>query len=228
MQWDEAGVAERGLMATRHLVLTGPMGVGQTTVGEILALRLHRPLIDSDRQLTQRFGLTSRQIVERHGIDVLHGGEAEALRTALACSEPVVVAAAASVGDDPAVDLLISAVSVVLLECGTDAAHRAGSLGLSPAVGAARGGGGVDRAPGRASGRRRPAVVDVTDRTPDEVADLILEVRRAGIGDGRSLGLHPRAMRRRPKSNETAAPSPDSTAGTLARQPVRGRRTGRR
>ncbi|MGH8945542.1 MAG: shikimate kinase [Acidimicrobiia bacterium] len=88
-------------LSGRHLVLTGPMASGKTTLGRILARRLDRPFIDSDEQITDRFGMTSSELAAAHGVDSLHESEARALIEALTEEEPAVIAAAASVADSP-------------------------------------------------------------------------------------------------------------------------------
>jgi shikimate kinase len=78
------------------------MAVGKSTVGRALATRLGRQFRDSDDDLAATRGLTGRALAERDGVDALHRWEAEHLMNSLVGSEPVVVAAAASVVDDAA------------------------------------------------------------------------------------------------------------------------------
>lgn len=100
-----------------HIVLTGPMGSGKTTVGRELARCLDRPFYDSDAQIEAEYGSTSRVLAETHGVAWLHRVEAEMLRSALAEDSPVVVAAAASIGDlDDLGRFLDNGVTTVLLE----------------------------------------------------------------------------------------------------------------
>lgn len=100
-----------------HIVLTGPMGSGKTTVGRELARRLDRPFFDSDAQVEAEYGSTSRVLAETHGVAWLHRVEAEMLRFALAEESPVVVAAAASIGDlDDLGRFLDRGVTTILLE----------------------------------------------------------------------------------------------------------------
>lgn len=94
-------------MTDRHIVLTGPMGAGKTSVGRILSQRLGRRFVDSDAQVAARFGQSGRLVAEHEGVAVLHMAEWNAFREALESHEPVIVAAAASVADAPgAVDLI--------------------------------------------------------------------------------------------------------------------------
>jgi shikimate kinase/catechol 2,3-dioxygenase-like lactoylglutathione lyase family enzyme len=89
-------------MTNPHLVVVGPMAVGKSTVGEALAGRTGRPLRDSDNDLAEAEGLTGRQFARARGVGALHRWEAEHLRRALRATMPSVIAAAASVVDDPA------------------------------------------------------------------------------------------------------------------------------
>jgi shikimate kinase len=86
----------------RHVVVVGSMAVGKSTVGRALAARLGRPFRDSDDDLEATRGLTGRALAGREGVEALHRWEAEHLLTALAETRPAVVAAAASVVDNPA------------------------------------------------------------------------------------------------------------------------------
>lgn len=152
------------------------MGSGKTTVGGICARRLGRHLIDSDEQIEERFGIDGREMAERSGVERLHAEEATALRTALATTSPAVIAAAASVGDDPGLVSVLgdSGAFVVFLEGDHDVLEER----------AAPGGHRRPREPGEAQAqgterRRRMVsiaalVVDVTDLLPDEVADRVL------------------------------------------------------
>lgn len=160
-----------------HLVLTGPMGAGKTTVGRILARRLGRPLVDSDGQIEATFATTGRQLAQRRGVDFLHRAEADALRDALQLVGPAVIAAAASVGDmDDIDDLLGGADTCVALLTGD-----ADVLAKRALSGEHRRQVDVDRS--RVLSRRRErriapvaeVVVDVTSLSPPSVADRIEE-----------------------------------------------------
>lgn len=86
----------------RHLVLTGPMASGKTTLGRLLARRLGRPFFDSDQQLADKYGRTSRDLASAEGVAALHAAEVEAMMGALRSESPAVIAAAAAVADSPA------------------------------------------------------------------------------------------------------------------------------
>jgi shikimate kinase len=86
----------------RHVVLLGLMASGKSTVGWLLADRLGRPFVDNDGALEALAGRSARVIADADGADALHALEAESLADALAATVPAVVAAAASVVEQPA------------------------------------------------------------------------------------------------------------------------------
>ncbi|HLU52616.1 MAG TPA: shikimate kinase [Acidimicrobiia bacterium] len=167
------------LPADRHLVLTGPMGSGKTTVGKELARRLGRPFFDSDEQIRAAYRVTGRELAAAHGVARLHRVEAEALRVALASDRPSVIAAAASVADSPDLEVALSDVSVVLLggqaEVLEARARKGGHRRPVPVEGYAA-------LSARRAERLRPIVsleVDVTNLGPDDVVSRILSALRS-------------------------------------------------
>ncbi len=81
--------------AVGHVVILGLMATGKTTVGDLLAARVGRPMRDSDRDIELRTGHTGREITAAQGVDALHHLEEEVLLDALAADEPTVICAAA-------------------------------------------------------------------------------------------------------------------------------------
>ena len=86
----------------RAIVLVGLMGAGKTTAGRLVAEWLGWPFLDTDAVLEERHGRTAREIGAESGTVDLHAREARHLLDALAGPAGVVVAAAASVVDEPA------------------------------------------------------------------------------------------------------------------------------
>jgi shikimate kinase len=159
-----------------HVVLIGPMGVGKTTVGGLVAARLGRPLKDSDIDL-QALGRNARDIAQRHGVEVLHRAEADHLLGTLTEETPLVIAAAASVVEDdrcvralqPAMVVWLWAPPEVLVSRLKSGGHRR-DLGHDPLV-----------ALTALAQRRDPlyrrvadATVDVSRLTPDQTAEAVL------------------------------------------------------
>jgi shikimate kinase len=91
-----------------HIVVIGAMGSGKTTVGERLAGALGRGFHDSDRSIEIRTGRLGREIAETDGVGALHGLEKDVLFESLSGEQPAVIAAAASVIEDPEVRLALA------------------------------------------------------------------------------------------------------------------------
>ena len=51
----------------KNIVLIGMMGCGKTTVGELLAMRLKKQLVDTDKLIEAREGMTVAEIFETQG-----------------------------------------------------------------------------------------------------------------------------------------------------------------
>jgi shikimate kinase len=77
------------------------MGSGKSSLGRRLATALGRDMFDSDDTIESKIGRSGREIAESEGVSALHELEQEALLEALDRAEPSVIAAAASVVDDP-------------------------------------------------------------------------------------------------------------------------------
>lgn len=103
-------------MSDRPVVVVGLMGSGKTTVAQRVAEALARPFRDSDSDLTQRYGGTAAEQFAQHGQRELHAREAAVLRDALAARPAPVVAAAASVVDDPGCRQTLAGAYVVWLD----------------------------------------------------------------------------------------------------------------
>ena len=89
--------------ATDHIVIIGPMAAGKTTVGKGIAESLGLDFLDSDDQIRALTGRDGALIASTDGVDALHQLELQVFWDAFNSPHPVVIAAAASVIEDPAV-----------------------------------------------------------------------------------------------------------------------------
>ncbi len=83
---------------TQHLILIGFKHAGKTTLGENLSLRLARPFVDLDNEITLNHSKSCgqehscREILNKHGETFFRGLENEALQEILLRKTPLVVA----------------------------------------------------------------------------------------------------------------------------------------
>jgi shikimate kinase len=160
------------------VILVGPMGVGKTTVGELLARRLGTVCRDTDQDIVVSAGRPISEIFLDEGEEHFRALERAAVRTALAEHTGVLALGGGAVLSAETRALLAGAPVVFLDMDVAEAVKRVGLdaprplLMLNP----------------RKQWRelmddRRPlytevarAVVSTENRTPDEVADEILDV----------------------------------------------------
>lgn len=83
-----------------HVVVTGSMGVGKSTVGRAVADSLGWTYVDSDDDIERLLGVTGREFALEEGVPELHRVESAVLLGALAAEGPSVITAAASVVED--------------------------------------------------------------------------------------------------------------------------------
>jgi len=78
-------------LGSRSIVLVGMMGVGKSTIGRRLALRLKLPFVDADTEIEAAAGMTIPEIFEHHGEPHFRDGEARVIARLLD-SGPIVLA----------------------------------------------------------------------------------------------------------------------------------------
>ncbi|MFT5531314.1 MAG: shikimate kinase [Candidatus Poriferisodalaceae bacterium] len=116
-----------------HLVITGLMASGKSSVGRTVAERLHMKWRDSDTDIERLLGRTGADIADSEGVDALHQLESAALLGALADDTPAVIAGAGWVVEDPfcrgamarrSMVFVLRAPVEILLERASAGAHR--------------------------------------------------------------------------------------------------------
>lgn len=75
-----------------HLILTGLMASGKSTLGRLLARDLSMPFVDADSVFRERFGLSAGQYIVRFGEEKFRRHEARLLRDILISSTQSVIA----------------------------------------------------------------------------------------------------------------------------------------
>jgi shikimate kinase len=165
-------------MCDVHVVLVGPMAVGKSTVARRLATRLGWPVRDSDDDLRAERGFSGRELAATAGVDALHRWESTHLRRSVAAATPSVVAAAASVVEDPLCREALAGQFVVWLRAPaatraarmTSSGHRR-SLGPDPVGTLAT----LDTERTELYEAVADLAVDAGDAGPDEIVATILD-----------------------------------------------------
>jgi shikimate kinase len=103
------------MVAARHVVITGLMGAGKSSVGRRVAGRLGCAWHDSDIDIEAETGATVRELRDHEGVDAMHAREWAHLLDALAAPETSVISAAASVIDDARCRAALEAPGVALV-----------------------------------------------------------------------------------------------------------------
>ena len=113
-----------------RIFLTGFMGAGKTTVGELLARRLDVPFVDLDREIERRSGMEVREIFASRGEPGFRLLEQEALRDTLAYEQLVVATGGGTAASEVNARLLeTSGLSVFLNPPFATIVRRIGGLG---------------------------------------------------------------------------------------------------
>ncbi|MER6346969.1 shikimate kinase [Streptomyces sp. NPDC001595] len=160
------------------VVLVGPMGVGKSTVGQLLAQRLGVGYRDTDDDIVAEQGRAIADIFAAHGEPRFRAVEKRAVRAALAEHDGVLALGGGAVVD-PDTRALLAAHPVVWLSMEAEEAARRSGLGTARPLLA------VDPQQRwrELAEARRPlyaevarALVATDGRTPTEVARAVLDV----------------------------------------------------
>ncbi|PKY11435.1 shikimate kinase [Acidithiobacillus marinus] len=86
---------------TRTIVLIGPMGSGKSTIGRLLAARLHIPYVDSDQLIVNHTGVDIPTIFEIEGEAGFREREAKVIADLQEQANPMVLATGGGAVLDP-------------------------------------------------------------------------------------------------------------------------------
>jgi shikimate kinase len=78
--------------SSRHIIITGFMGSGKTTIAQGLAHVLGRQMLDLDHLIAKKEGRTAQEIIDQDGEESFRDIETQTLQEALATSLPGVIA----------------------------------------------------------------------------------------------------------------------------------------
>lgn len=164
-----------GQDGARNLVLTGFMGTGKTTVGQILAERLRREFVDTDEIIESRAGpipevferdgeegfremerSVARELAGRSGLVIATGGRMMLDAECSACLEPTADVVCLTASPNTIIERIADTAPRPLLAV-PDAPRRVRELLAK-----------------RAESYGRFAAVDTEGRSPHEVADAVL------------------------------------------------------
>ena len=84
-------------MSHRNIILIGPMGSGKSTIGNIIARRLHREFQDSDHFIEHRTGVDIARIFDVEGEQGFRDRESNALNELLGANDRVIATGGGSI-----------------------------------------------------------------------------------------------------------------------------------
>ena len=168
-----------GLAADRSVILTGFMGTGKTTVGRILADRLGYGFIDTDSLIESQAG-PIHGIFERDGEEAFRSMERSVARELAGRTGLVIATGGRMMLDPECADCLepdahvvcLTAAADTIVERATGAGEASRPLldGPEPAERVRR------LLAERAEGYGRFTTVDTEGRSPEEVADAVIDL----------------------------------------------------
>lgn len=164
-------------MTGPQIVLVGPMGVGKSTVGELLAERLGTAYRDTDADIVAAQGREIADIFVDEGEPYFRELEREAVRTALAEHDGILALGGGAILDESTRALLASQPVVYLSMDVEEAVKRTGLNIARPllAVNPRKQWRELMDARRHLYAEVARAVVATDDRTPEEVAQAVLD-----------------------------------------------------
>ena len=111
-------------MSHRNIILIGPMGSGKSTIGNIIAKRLHREFRDSDHLIEKRTGVDIARIFDIEGEQGFRDRESNALSELLSQNNRVIATGGGSVLRQENQKLLKQKGYIVFLDTSVDQQMR--------------------------------------------------------------------------------------------------------
>jgi shikimate kinase len=108
--------SREGVWDGRPIVLVGLMGVGKTTVGRRLALRLGLPFADADHEIEEAAGMTVAEIFERYGEPYFRDGERRVLARLIDGSPKVIATGGGAFMNEATRALILETATAVWLD----------------------------------------------------------------------------------------------------------------
>ncbi len=103
-------------MKAQNIILIGPMGSGKSTIGKILANKLHREFRDSDHFIEEKTGVDIGRIFDVEGENGFRDRESNALKELLSHNSQVVATGGGSVLRKENQALLVSTGYIIFLD----------------------------------------------------------------------------------------------------------------
>lgn len=159
----------------QNLVITGFMGTGKTTVGQLVAEKLDRPFIDTDAEIVRRVGMSIPELFQRQGEQGFRHVERRMCRFLAAQGGYVISTGGGMLVDDGNRDVMLASGMVICLTASPDTIMARLSVDK------------IERPLLKGDWRgllekRQPAYnaipyqIDTTNKTPEAVAEEIVQL----------------------------------------------------
>lgn len=172
-------------MRRPNIILTGFMGSGKTTVGNLLAGQLDYDFVDTDHVIEQRVGMTVQELFRTQGEEAFRAMEAAVARE-LGAQAGLVVSTggrlmldpknAKALGDTGRVFCLVATPEEIFKRVSTDAGAKRPLLATANPLNRIR-----ELLQERQDGYGKFYQIVTTGKSPEEVTENLLEVFRANF-----------------------------------------------
>lgn len=117
----------------RPIVLVGLMGVGKSTVGKRLAVRLDIPFVDADHEIEEAAGLAIPEIFDRYGESYFRDGERRVIARLVDGQPKVIATGGGAFMQDETRELILEKSLAIWLDADISVlAHRVGKRDNRP------------------------------------------------------------------------------------------------